>query len=93
MDLGEIFVWINEHAVRQDNEFGYNDFVLRAKRVIKHPKYGLNKYYHDIALIQLPKRLDLSRDGLSHVCLTSYNKLAGCPALTAGWGDTDRKSK
>ena len=35
MDSGEIFVWINEHAIKQDNEVDFNDFVLRAKRVVK----------------------------------------------------------
>ncbi|XP_001358502.3 serine protease snake isoform X1 [Drosophila pseudoobscura] len=56
--------------------------------IILHPKYRSSSYYHDIALLKLTKRAQLS-DQVRPACLWQVPELQIKSVVAAGWGRTE----
>ena len=81
-------------AMGSQNSYDIDDYEQRAgvKQIIEHPDYVFPKYYNDLALVQLDKKVLFSQKA-KPICLPDSDRRTGRDlGYLAGWGyDSERR--
>lgn len=80
----------NDYTVHVGNIHVDEGYPYSVKKVVIHPEYVHNLYYHDIAMLTLSE--EILHPMIAHICLPSPElsaaDLTGKNTTLLGWGDT-----